>query len=86
MTLRRSEHSWRDIDKFLNVIGGVWAKSAHKWRSVLVNQDLDEVSIDERGSGKMIRYETVFQIWNLKLYNSLFNNVLRKKHYLQLKL
>ncbi|CAF4549106.1 unnamed protein product [Rotaria sp. Silwood2] len=49
MTLRRFGHSWRDIDQFLHAIGGMSAKSAHKWSCILVNRDLDEFSIDERG-------------------------------------
>ena len=49
MALRPFGHSWRDFDQFLNAICSMTAKSAHKWGYILVNQDLDEFSIDERG-------------------------------------
>ena len=41
-------HSWRDIEQSLNAIGSMSANSAHKWSCILINQDLDEFSVDER--------------------------------------
>ncbi len=49
MSLRHFGHSWRDVDSFLTAIGGMTAKTAHKWSTVLVNQDFDEFTRDERG-------------------------------------
>ncbi|CAF3305469.1 unnamed protein product [Rotaria sp. Silwood2] len=49
MTLRYFGHSWRVIDAFSDNIGGTTAKTAHKWSSILVKNDFDEFTHDERG-------------------------------------
>jgi hypothetical protein len=52
MSLRHFGHTWRDVDAFLSEIGGMTAKTAHKWSNILVNKDFDEFTNEERG-GKM---------------------------------
>jgi len=49
MSLRRFGHSWRDIDGFLKEIGGMTAKTAHKWSNILVNKDFEDFTSDGRG-------------------------------------
>ena len=49
MSLRRLDHSWRDIESFLTLIGGMTVKTCHKWANILVNKDFDAFTIEERG-------------------------------------
>jgi hypothetical protein len=49
MSLRRFCHSWRDIDAFLETVGGMTARTAHKWSNILVNRDFAEFINQERG-------------------------------------
>lgn len=53
MSLRHFNHSWREVDFFLSQIGGITAKSADKWSKILITQDFDAFTGDDRG-GKRI--------------------------------
>ena len=48
-SLRYFGHSWRNIESFLLRIGGITAKTAHRWSNILINGDFDEFISDERG-------------------------------------
>jgi hypothetical protein len=52
MTLRHFNISCRDIDNFLQQIGGTCRKTAHKWAKIYLTGDLVEFNADNRG-GKL---------------------------------
>ena len=50
MTLQYFSISWREIDNFLQQIGGTRCETAHKWAKIYLTDDLIEFNIDNRGS------------------------------------
>ncbi|CAF1331466.1 unnamed protein product [Didymodactylos carnosus] len=48
MSLRHLGHSWREVEAFLSKIGGMTARTSHKWSNIVVNNDFDEFTKDER--------------------------------------
>jgi hypothetical protein len=52
MTLRYFNISWREIDDFLQQIGGTRCATAHKWAKIYLTGDLVEFNADNRG-GKL---------------------------------
>ena len=49
MALRYFSISWREIDNFLQQIGGTRCETAHKWAKIYLTDDLIEFNIDNRG-------------------------------------
>ena len=49
MTLRYFSISWREIDSFLQQIGGTRCVTAHKWAKIYLTGDLIELNNDNRG-------------------------------------
>ena len=49
MILRYFSISWREIDNFLQQIGGTRCETAHKWAKIYLTDDLIEFNIDNQG-------------------------------------
>lgn len=49
MSLRHLNHSWREVDSFLSNIGAMTAKTADKWSKILITEDFNAFTSDERG-------------------------------------
>ena len=65
MTLRYFSISWREIDNFLQQIGGTRCETAHKWAKIYLTDDLIEFNIDNRrGKVSGSFYDTFSDIEN----------------------